>query len=156
MAALRLLALDYTRPGIAPKNETLARMRAVDLISDEYRMAIRCISEPDRMPLTDVEAQLKARQAANIPLQLRSAEWELIRGIRLRMEGNHTEAGVRLLNAARESSASRIWVNTVASQLTSQRPFKSPDEEPHRDDTPDKTPKVKPPAPATPEKPGTK
>jgi hypothetical protein len=105
--------------------ELLLPVLAIAGMPDEYEIAARLIGFPERLRLEDLDAQLKEARA---PLRLTDAEWDLMRGVRLRLDGRMTEAREALAAAAVKADPSRAWVSSVASQLLRNN-TRSPDED---------------------------
>jgi hypothetical protein len=124
-AALRLAVLQHARPGTRSVAELLLPVLAIAGMPDEYEIAARLIGFPERLRLEDLDAQLKEARA---PLRLTDAEWDLMRGVRLRLDGRMTEAREALAAAAVKADPSRAWVSSVASQLLRNN-TRSPDED---------------------------
>ena len=143
--SFRLGVLAMARPGGGRASDVLLPLLAMENLPEEYKLAARLLVAPDRTRLEDLDAQLKA---LNAPLRLSAAEWDLCRGLRLRLDGNQALARDVLSAAARKSDPARAWVNSVASQLLRSN-SRSPDEERRGDsEKPLPTPAPQPPAPS--------
>jgi hypothetical protein len=112
-AALRLAAISFVRGGTPNANEYLVPLLNEDGIRDELRLALRLLAQPESLR---PEALAPALKAARAPLLLSDAEWDLFKGLRLRMEKSDT-ATAALEAAAKRASFSRSWVDAVASTL---------------------------------------
>ncbi|MCY3021691.1 MAG: hypothetical protein NTW87_21985 [Planctomycetota bacterium] len=98
--ALRLAVLQFTRPAPGSAGEILLSVLALDKLPVEYKLAARLLGAPDQLRLEDLDAQLKVLGA---PALLTDAEWDLFRGVRLRMDGNQAAARDLLAAAARKA-----------------------------------------------------
>jgi len=141
-AGLRLGVLSLARAGNGSANDSLLPVLALDNIADEYKLAARFLAAPDQVPMSELEKQMKAVKA---PLQLSEAEWDLLRGLRLRMDGSQAAAAEAFRAAESKSSSSRAWVLPVASLLTHPG-SRSPDEDTKTDVDPSDKTLPKPPA----------
>ena len=109
-------------------------------VAEEYKLAARLLAAPEQVSLSDFDTRLKAVRA---PLLLSEAEWDLVRGLRLRIDGSQAAAGEAFRAAEGKASSSRSWVLTVASLLS--RPGShSPDEDKKEVEPKVEKPDVKP------------
>ena len=111
--ALRLSALRFARTGGLDAERLLPLLDIPDL-NPEYNLAIRLIAWRESLPIEDLAKEMKP---LNAPLRLNAAEWDLLRGIRLRLDGNPALARDAFGKAEFAASASRMWVYSVASSL---------------------------------------
>jgi hypothetical protein len=141
--ALRLGALTTVRPGGGKPGDVLAPVLALAEVPEELKLAAKLLASPDQVRLDELNAKLTALKA---PLRLSAAEWDLCRGLRLRLDGNQAQAREVLAAAARNSDFARTWVNSVASQLLRAQ-WRSPDDElkPDTEKAPERAPQPKQP-----------
>jgi len=137
-AGLRLGIMALARPGTGNPNEYLLPLLGLDNVADEYKLAARFLVAPEQLPVAELDGHLKNLRA---PLLLQESEWDLVRGLRLRMEGDNVAAGAAFRQAESKSSSSRAWLLAVASYLG--RPAaRSPEEEQRGEEArPGNTPK---------------
>jgi hypothetical protein len=112
-AAIRLSCLSLARTGTLRAAELLLPILTEDDVKDEYRLAAILLAQPELLRAEDLKDKITA---AGGPLLFTDAEWEMLRGIRLRLDNNATATAV-LDGAAKKSSFSRSWVSTLAAQL---------------------------------------
>jgi hypothetical protein len=139
---LRLGIICLARPSAGRASDVLLPLLAINGVPEEFKTAARLLATPDQTRLEALDGQLKA---ANVPLKMTDAEWDLIRGMRLRMDGNQAQARDALSSAARKSDPARAWVNSVATQLLRSN-LRSPDDDSKGEN--EKPPERTPPAPS--------
>ena len=113
-AGLRLGVLNLVRPAAVSASDPLLPLLAMDGLPEEYKLAAMLLAAPEKLRLEDLDAKLKAISA---PSPLSRAEWDLFRGLRLRMDGNQLAEREALSAAKQRSDASQAWVYSVASSL---------------------------------------
>jgi hypothetical protein len=126
-ASIRLSCVSFAKTGALRTGDVLLPLLNEDGVREEYRLAAMLLAMPDQLRSDALKDQLAAIGA---PLLLTEAEWDLLRGMRLRME-NNPAALPALEAAAKKSSFSRAWVSVVASQLV-RGGTRSPEEEPQQ------------------------
>lgn len=126
-ASIRLSCVSFAKTGALRTGDVLLPLLNEDDVREEYRLAAMLLAMPDQLRTDALKDQLAAIGA---PLLLTEAEWDLLRGMRLRME-NNPAALPALEAAAKKSSFSRAWVSAVASQLV-RGGTRSPEEEPQQ------------------------
>ena len=113
-AGLRLGVLNLASPTAVSASDPLLSLLSTENLPDEYKLAAMLLAMPESLSIADLDARLKALKA---PLLLSPPEWDLFRGLRLRMDGDSLAAKEALLAAERNSDASQSWVKSVASHL---------------------------------------
>ncbi|HEY3319535.1 MAG TPA: serine/threonine-protein kinase [Planctomycetota bacterium] len=147
-AALRLGAIAMAKVGNGSTSEILLPLLSVENLQDEYKLAARFLAAPDQITAAALDAQLQTLRA---PLLLADSEWELLRGLRLRADGQMTAAGNVFRSAETKSSSARTWVLPIAS-LLGRSSGRSPEEEARSDAEQTPAPNLNFPKPPVPTK----
>jgi serine/threonine protein kinase len=125
-AGLRLAALYYIHPDTTDPAEILPALLAMDNLPDEIKLAVRLLAAND-VKMDELDKHMKD---VNAPTLLSAGEWDLFRGMHMRMANNPPGATAALLSAQTKSGDPSAWYHIVASQLSRATGRNSPDETP--------------------------
>ena len=111
-AALRLTAMKLARPE-STGTDTLASTIAAPGSPEDIKLAAQLLSTPSPLSVNDLPDKLK-----KVPTpELGHAEWNLIKGLRARMDGDEAGAQQLFKLALEAAQPERLWPATVASEL---------------------------------------